>query len=154
MLAGALAGSEGYTHLGGGLNLMFLSIVWLGRIGLWFSAWATPFYRDHLVPALWALVDKYPIAAVLLAALLAFRAFVFLFPNRGTALSFSELTAKPGQASAASRSLTAEILHLLENPEPLTVAGLQMNTWPGSGQPAFGVVRPAEAMTPAPDGYP
>jgi len=134
---------------------MFPSTASVGKISLWFSTRATPFFDHYLVPALWALVEKHPIAAVLLALFLAFVAFralvIFLFPHRGTALSFSELSARPSQASAASRSLTAEILHLLEDPEPLTVAGLQLNTWPGSDQPAFGVVRPAEAMTPAPD---
>jgi len=61
---------------------------------------------------------------------------VYLFPLGGTVVSFSDLTANPNTATAANRSLTAELVHLLEDPEPVAVGGLQMNIWPGAGQPA------------------
>jgi hypothetical protein len=73
------------------------------------------------------------------------------FPRKGIEVSFSDLNAESGAANANSRSLTAELLFLLEDPEPLAVRGLQMNTMPGTGQPAFGVIRPVQAMTQASD---
>jgi len=74
-----------------------------------------------------------------------------LLSRKGIEVSFSDLNAESGTATATSRSLTAELLSLLEDPEPLAVRGLQMNAIPGTGQPAFGVIRPAQAMTQAAD---
>jgi len=82
---------------------------------------------------------------------LVFRFLITLFPRSGIVVSFSDLDAESGAASASSRSLTAELLFFLEDPEPLAIKGLRMNTMPGTDQPAFGVVRPAQAMTQAPE---
>jgi tetratricopeptide (TPR) repeat protein len=94
---------------------------------------------------------KYVIPILALICVLMLRILRNVYPRRGTVLSFSDLNAESGGASASSRSLTAELLFLLEVPEPVSVSGLHMNTMPGTGQPAFGVVRPAQAMTQAPD---
>jgi hypothetical protein len=80
-----------------------------------------------------------------------YRIVLNLFPRKGIKVSFSDLNAESGAANANSRSLTAELLSLLEDPEPLAVRGLQMNTMPGTSQPAFGVIRPFQAMTQASD---
>jgi len=89
----------------------------------------------------------YLIPLLALGSLVAFRIAVNFLPRKGIEVSLSDLSAESGTAGTNSRSLTAELLFLLEDPEPLAVRGLQMNTMPGTGQPAFGVIRPAQAMT-------
>jgi len=131
--------------------LMSVSMASLANLPGWLNARADIFFQRHFVPELSALVLKHPIPAFMLVIVAVFCFLVKFFPHRGTVVSFSEQTAKSSEAAAASRSLTAEVLHMLEDPEPLAVAGLQMNTWPGTDQPAFGVVRPAQALTPSPD---
>jgi tetratricopeptide (TPR) repeat protein len=108
-----------------------------------------------LMDIVWLQVTRFPLSYsvpfALLVVLLLFRFRGYVFPRRGIVVSLSDLNAESGAASSSSRSLTAELLILLEDPEPLAVKGLKMNTMPGTGQPAFGVVRPAEAMTRASD---
>jgi hypothetical protein len=108
----------------------FLELAWERVIG---------FVRAYLIPLL------------VLGAFVAFRIAVNVFPRRGIEISLSDLGADSDKASTYNQSLNAELLFLLEDPEPLAVRGLQMNTMPGTGQPAFGVIRPVQAMTLAPE---
>jgi hypothetical protein len=93
----------------------------------------------------------YSFLLLALGAWFLYRIVVNAFPREGIEVSFLDLSAASGATDASRRSLTGEILALLEDPEPIAVRGLQMNTMPGTDQPAFGVIRPAIAMTQASD---
>ncbi len=98
-----------------------------------------------------AFFGKCLLGLLAIALFLLFRLVVHVFPRPGPIVSFSDLNAKSDDARSSSRSLTADILNLLEHPEAVNVEGLQMNTIPGTDQPAFGVVRPVPEMHPMTD---
>ncbi len=115
-------------------------------LGHWHEGFLEMFWGRIL-----AFLLKYLVPLLVIISVVLIRVLVNVCPRRGILVSLSDLDAESSAAAASSRSLTAELLFLMEDPEPLSIRGLKMNTMPGTDQPAFGVVRPAQAMTQAPD---